>query len=111
MFLISVSAICSADPVSAAAEAVDCAPNCEMATAIRSYVLASSRYPATRRRASSPLGGFAVEGLPNLFSVLATSPTLSTAAAQGLLFWPSRAAATNAIRLARSRRACARFFR
>ena len=42
-FFISASAICSADPVNACAEAEDCAANCEIDVAMRSYVLASSR--------------------------------------------------------------------
>src|SRR5258705_2838092 len=107
---MSGSAICSAEPVSAASVEEPAAANCLMETASWLQVLARSRYPATMRRASSPLGGLAVEGFPSEFKVRATSATLSTAARHGLLFWLSRAEATNAARLPLSRRGCARFF-
>src|SRR5207249_5460151 len=63
------------------------------------------------RRASSPLGVLPQLGLPSELSDLATLPTSTTAAEQGLDFWLSRAAETNEESDARSRLCCARFFR
>src|SRR5438309_2241826 len=71
---MSGSAICSADPVSAAADADDCAANCEMEVAMRSYILARSRYPETTRLTSSTRSPLSQMPLAEPMSLTRISP-------------------------------------